>query len=54
MNMGLLLGGVAGGVIGYGWYRVVGCSSGACPITSSPWVSTIVGVLIGLAASGGV
>ncbi|MEI6217879.1 MAG: YtxH domain-containing protein [bacterium] len=54
MNAGLIVGGVIGGLIGYGWYRAVGCSSGACPITSSPWISTIVGVMIGLAASGGV
>ncbi len=32
---------------GYLWYRFVGCKSGACPITSNPWVSTIYGAVIG-------
>jgi hypothetical protein len=45
---------VVGGLIGYGWYRIVGCSSGTCPITSSPWVSTIFGMLIGASWSIGV
>ncbi|MEI6149027.1 MAG: DUF6132 family protein, partial [bacterium] len=43
----LMIGVVVGGVLGYGLYRLVGCSSGACPITSNPWVSTIFGMVIG-------
>ena len=49
----LVIGVVIGGLLGYGVYRFIGCSSGACPITSNPWVSTIVGMAIGgLSASG--
>lgn len=32
---------------GYLFYRFVGCKSGVCPITRSPWLSTIYGAIIG-------
>jgi hypothetical protein len=38
---------VLGGAAGYAYYRFVGCRSGACPITSNPWISTIYGAAIG-------
>ena len=38
---------VVGGVLGFGMYRFVGCSSGACPITANPWISTLYGVVTG-------
>lgn len=44
-----------GAGVGYGWHRVVGCSSGACPITANPYISTFYGALMGyLASRGGV
>jgi len=47
--MGVILGGVAG----FAYYRLVGCSSGTCPITSNPWISTGYGAAFGaLIASG--
>lgn len=39
---------VAGGVFGYLYYRFIGCSSGACPLTSNPVTSVLYGALIGL------
>lgn len=48
-----VIGGVVGGLLGYGVYRFIGCSSGACPITSNPWVSTIFGMVIGGLSFGG-
>ncbi|MBK7257639.1 MAG: hypothetical protein IPI01_07515 [Ignavibacteriae bacterium] len=36
--------GAAGGFL---YYKVIGCRSGACPITSNPWASTIYGAVIG-------
>lgn len=36
-----------GGLLGFAYYRYVGCASGACPLTSNPYVSTIYGALIG-------
>jgi hypothetical protein len=32
----------------------VGCASGACPITSNPWVSTIYGMVMGGLFSGAI
>jgi hypothetical protein len=41
-----------GAVAGYGFYYFIGCSTGTCPITSNPWMSTGYGALLGwLAAS---
>jgi xanthine/uracil permease len=38
---------VIGGAGGYLFYRFVGCKTGACPITSNPWLSTIYGAVLG-------
>ena len=48
-----VMGVVVGGLLGYGVYRFIGCSSGGCPITSNPWVSTIVGMVFGGLLAGG-
>lgn len=37
-----------GGVLGYAYYYFIGCNSGTCAITSSPYVSTIYGAVIGV------
>ena len=39
---------ILGAVLGYAYYYFIGCNSGSCPITSSPYVSTIYGAVIGL------
>jgi hypothetical protein len=36
-----------GGAAGYGYYKFIGCRTGSCPITSSPWISTLYGALVG-------
>ena len=38
---------VGGALLGFGYYQLVGCRTGACPITSSPVVSTLYGALLG-------
>ncbi len=48
----LLLGVVIGGLLGFAYYRLVGCSTGACPLTSNPWISTLYGALLGALVSG--
>lgn len=35
-------------ILGFIYYKNIGCSTGACLITSSKYISTIYGALIGL------
>lgn len=42
------LGIVVGALAGYLYYHFVGCESGTCAITSSPYVSTLWGGMMGL------
>jgi hypothetical protein len=42
-----------GGVMGFLYYKFIGCPSGACPITANPYTSTLYGLLIGFALSAG-
>lgn len=39
---------LTGSVLGYLYYKFVGCRTGTCPMTSSAIGSTIYGALIGL------
>jgi outer membrane lipoprotein SlyB len=45
LKRGLLA--LAGGAVGFAYYYFIGCTSGACPITSNPYISTAYGALIG-------
>jgi uncharacterized membrane protein len=38
---------LGGGVLGFAYYKLVGCRTGTCPITSSPYISTLYGALLG-------
>ena len=44
---------VGGALLGFTYYKLVGCRTGACPITSSPVVSTLYGAFLGYLISGG-
>jgi hypothetical protein len=44
----LLMGVVFGAIAGFIYYKVVGCPTGACPITRSPMRSVVYGSLLGL------
>ncbi len=46
--MKVVVGLALGALFGYGYHRVVGCSSGSCPITANPWTSTAYGAILGL------
>ena len=48
MMIRLIIGAVAGGVVGFLYYRFIGCSTGTCPLTSNPWASTIYGTVLGV------
>jgi hypothetical protein len=43
---------VIGGLLGFAYYKFVGCASGACPLTSNPWISTLYGALMGTLIAG--
>jgi hypothetical protein len=53
MILRILIGAIVGAGLGFGWYKLVGCSTGACPLASNPFISTIYGAGLGalLAAS---
>ncbi len=40
--------GIAGALGGFAYYYFVGCASGACPISSNPYISAAYGSLMGL------
>ena len=42
-----------GAALGFAYHRLVGCRTGACPLTANPYISTLWGALLGyLFASG--
>jgi len=47
MILRLTIGALAGGVLGFAWYRFVGCAGGSCPLTSHPAVTTLYGATVG-------
>lgn len=47
------IGAVVGGVLGFFIiYKLIGCSSGRCPITANPYISTIYGIILGVLVAG--
>jgi hypothetical protein len=48
MILRILIGGVIGAGLGFGWYKLVGCSTGACPLTSNPVISSLYGAVMGV------
>jgi hypothetical protein len=47
MILRMTIGIIVGGGLGFGWYKFIGCSTGACPLTSHPVISTIYGAVMG-------
>lgn len=43
----IAIGAVVGGVLGFAYYRWVGCSSGTCPLLSNPYTSILYGMILG-------
>lgn len=47
MILKLVIGALVGGGLGFAYYKFIGCSSGACPLTSHPIISTLYGSIVG-------
>lgn len=47
MHSAIAIGIVAGGALGFAWHKLVGCSSGACPLVRNRWLSILYGMLMG-------
>jgi hypothetical protein len=47
MILRMFIGAAIGGGLGFGWHKLVGCSTGACPLTSNPFISTLYGMVVG-------
>jgi ABC-type branched-subunit amino acid transport system permease subunit len=43
----IVIGAAVGGIVGYLYYRFIGCRSGACFITGNPYLSTIYWAVLG-------
>jgi len=47
MILRFIVGAAVGAVLGFGWHKLVGCSTGACPLTANPFVATFYGTTVG-------
>jgi len=47
MVVRIVIGAVVGGGLGFAYYKFVGCSTGACPLTSNPIISSLYGSVLG-------
>jgi len=54
MILRLLAGVIVGGGLGFAYYKFVGCSSGTCPLTSNPFISTLYGMVAGALVAGSI
>ncbi len=48
MAVRIALGLVIGGAVGYAYHRLVGCSTGTCPLTATPFRAITHGAVMGL------
>lgn len=42
-----LIGAVLGAIGGYAYYYYIGCASGTCPLKSNPYITVLMGGIVG-------
>lgn len=52
MILRIVIGALIGAGLGFGYYKLVGCATGACPLTSNPVISTLYGSVVGALLAG--
>lgn len=52
MLLKIVIGVLVGGGLGFAFYHFIGCSTGTCPLTSNPYLSTSYGALLGALFTG--
>ncbi len=53
MILNHIIAAAVGAALGFGYQRLVGCPTGACPLMRTPWITTIYGALLGLLFASG-
>lgn len=51
MITNVVLGTLIGGGLGFAYYRLIGCATGACPIASNPYIAVGFGIIVGILIS---
>ena len=52
MTLRIIIGAIIGAGLGYGWYKLVGCPTGACPLTLHPLIPVLYGLAVGALVAG--
>lgn len=52
MILRIIIGALTGGGLGFAYYKFVGCSTGTCPLTSNPIISSLYGMVVGALVAG--
>ena len=52
MILRIIIGAAVGGASGFAYYKLVGCSTGSCPLTSHPLASSLYGMVLGALVAG--
>jgi len=48
MFLRIVIGAIIGAGLGYGWYKLVGCPGGGCPLTRHPLITALYGLAMGV------
>lgn len=46
MALRIIIASIIGGILGFLYYKLIGCQTGACPIKSNPLLMTLYGAIM--------